>query len=89
MASVSGGAKKQAFLEKKELGKALKKQIQELNQVCDAKRDGFFIENSQDVIADVMYTFLVLQAPQGISNIQALIKHMQTDLIEHIFKGDK
>lgn len=48
-----------------------------------------FIENSQDDIADVIYTFLVRQVPQGVASIQALIKHMQLTLIEMVFKGDK
>ena len=51
--------------------------------------DEIFIENSQDDIADVIYTFLVRKVPQGVSSIQALIKHMQLTIIEIIFKGDK
>ena len=56
---------------------------------CESKLDEIFIENSQDDIADVIYTYLVRQVPQGVASIQALIKHMQGTIIEHVFKGDK
>ena len=68
--------------------KVLKRQTQELSQSCEAKLDEMFIENSQDDIANVIYTFLVRKVPQGISSIQALIKHMQSDLVQLIFNGD-